>query len=227
MVIADMEMCTVISNEALLHWELDPENSAVPRAIRGGRYLVSWDGKLLATCSAGGYFFEKTYVYTVMLRRFLNLMYRISPPAPFRDQNRTGVSYYHLGFDRYLLNEERLESGWEKTFGSLRAMHALLEAKGIPFLLMIMPSRYMFDDDAGPWRDYAQRLMERGVNRARQLSIPHIDFTESVQAGGGESLYFDFAHMTSEGNRVVGETLFQHLAVDLGSSQSPPNEQPE
>jgi hypothetical protein len=154
-------------------------------------------------------------------------MYRISPPAPFRDQHRTGVSYYHLGFDRYLLDEERLESGWEKTFGSLRAMHVLLEEKGILFLLMIMPSRYMFDEDAGLWKDYAWKLMERGVSRARELGIPHIDFTKTVQTGGGKLLYFDFAHMTSEGNRVVGETLFQHLAGVLGNRESLPEKLPK
>ncbi len=120
MVIVDIEMCSVITNEALLHWETDPEDPDTPLAVRGGRYLVSWDGRLLATYSQGGYFLEKTYLYTNLLRRFLNLMYRLSPTAPFRDRNEKGISYYDLGFDRYILDEARLESGWKKTFRALK-----------------------------------------------------------------------------------------------------------
>ena len=35
--------------------------------------------------------------------------------------------------------------------------------------------------------------------------------------GGGKSLYYDFAHMTEEGNRVVGDALFEQLAEGLDS----------
>lgn len=217
MVIADIEMCTVITNEALLHWVTDPATPETPAAVRGGRYVVGWDGNMLATFALGGYFFEKTYVYTDLLRRFLNLMYRASPTEPFRSQMTEGVSYYSLGFDKYVLNEQRLESGWHKTFGSLRAIHKLLDEKGISFRLMIIPSRYMFEEEAPAWRAYARRLMERGLRRVRELDIPHQDFTEPVANGGGKSLYYDFAHMTEEGNRVLGDALFEQLAEGLDS----------
>jgi hypothetical protein len=213
MVIADIEMCTVITNEALLGWVPDQETSSLPRTLRGGRYLVCWDGNLLATAAAGGYFFEKTYVYTNLLRRFLNLMYRVSPPEPFRDQTRLGVTYYSLGFDRYVLDQERLESGWHKTFASLLGMQELLETEGIHFLLMIIPSRYMFEPEETPQKEFARKLMERGVARAQELGIHHIDFTEAVGTSGGENLYYDFAHLTSLGNRFVGDQLFDELAA--------------
>ena len=211
MVMVDIEMCSAISNEALLKWEVDPEEPGVPRAVRGGRYLVGWDGNMLATFSIGGYFFEKTYVYTDLLRRWLNLMYRLFPSKPFRDQNRTGVCYYNLGFDKYVLNERRLEGGWEKAFGALKAMGDSLCERDIPYLVLIFPSRYVFSDRSPVWRAYGERLLQRGINRAQQLGVPFLDLTEAVREGGGSSLYFDFAHMTAKGNRVVGDAIYQHL----------------
>ena len=180
---------------------------------------MSWDGKLLATYSLGGYFFERSYLYTNLLRRFLNLSFRLFPTDPFAQRNVQGVSYYDLGFDQYLLDEERLESGWEKTFKVVHAMQSMLEEKGIPFLLLIMPSRYMFQENAPAWSDYANQLMERGLRRAREMGIRFVEFSgpmgRSVAAGGPARFYMDFAHLTEEGNRVVGDALFEHLAPQL------------
>lgn len=215
MVIVDMEMCTVVSNEALLRWEVDPDDPGTPTAVRGGRYLVGWDGNMLATYSVGGYFFEKTYLYTDLLRRWLNLMYRLHPTEPFRTQSRTGAYYYNLGFDKYLLDERRLESGWERTFDALKAMQDRLQEEGIPFLVLIFPSRYMFNEKSQLRGNYAGRLMQRGVDRARELRLPFLDLSRSVKEGGGASLYFDFVHMTAEGNWVVGDAIFQHLRSQL------------
>ena len=36
MVIVDMELCSVISNEALLRWEVDPTKPGAPVAVQGG-----------------------------------------------------------------------------------------------------------------------------------------------------------------------------------------------
>ena len=224
MVIVDMEMCSVISNEALLRWEVDPTKPGAPVAVQGGRYLVGWDGNMLATYSLGGYFFEKTYVYTDLLRRWLNLMYRLFPSEPFRAQERTGVCYYNLGFDKYVLNERRLELGWEKTFGALKATQERLQEEGIPLLVLIFPARYMFNDNGRVWGAYAASLMRRAVSQCRELGLPFLDLTPAVKEGGGTSLYFDFAHMTAAGNRVVGDALFHRLRPQLLGSpveQSP------
>ena len=176
---------------------------------------MGWDGNMLATYSLGGYFFEKTYVYTDLLRRWLNLMYRLPPSQPFRDQQSTGVCYYNLGFDRYVLNEARIESGWEQAFGALAAAHRRLQEEGVSFLVLISPSRYMFNDESPAWKAYASSLMGRAVSRACELGLPFLDLTQAVKEGGGSSLYFDFAHMTAAGNRVVGEALFQGLRPQL------------
>lgn len=215
MVIVEIELCNDITDEALLHWEMERDKSETLRAVRGGRYILSWDGNLLATYSVGSYFFEKTYVYTDLLRRSLNLLYRLSPTEPFHSQSQNGVCYYNLGFDKYLLDEQRVESGWQRTFRSLVATHRLLEENAIPFLLMIMPSRYMFDEDCGAWSTFAGQLVKRAVGEAQQIGLPYLDLSQAIEEGGGSRLYFDFAHLTEAGNRAVGEALAEYLAVEF------------
>lgn len=216
MVLVEIELCNDVTDEALLRWEPDANDPDTLRAVRGGRYIRSWDGNLLATYSVGTYFFEKTYLYTNLCRRYLHLLYRLFPSQPFSHQKETGVCYYNLGFDRYLLDEERIESGWRKTFRSLSATARLLEKNGVRFLLLIMPSRYVFERDAQHCHDFATRLMERASREAAQKDIPHLDLTEPIEKGGGVTLYFDFVHLTEEGNRVVGEALARHLSAQLG-----------
>ena len=215
MVLVEIELCNDVTDEALLHWEPDTDNPETVRAVRGGRYIRSWDGNLLATYSRGTYFFERTYLYTDLVRRYPNFLYHLFPSRPFSQQKEMGGCYYNLGFDRYLLDEERIESGWRKTFRSLSAIGRLLEKNGIRFFLLIMPSRYVFEQDAGRWRDFATRLMERASREATQKNIPHMDLTEPIKKGGGETLYFDFVHLTEEGNRVVGEALARNLSGKL------------
>ncbi|MBI4447231.1 MAG: hypothetical protein HY645_15170 [Acidobacteria bacterium] len=208
LVLLEIELCNDLTDEALLSWEEQP-NGGLHR-VRGGRYVVGWDGNLLATYSRGPYFFEKTYVYTDLLRRLLNLGYRLWPNEPFH--STPGVPYYHLGFDRFLLSEARIEQGWKRIFGAISQTHRLLRDQEIGFLLLIMPSRFMFEENAGPYREFASRLVERARGTVRDLQIPFLDLTPAMQSGGGASLYFDFAHMTAAGNLVVSKQLVAHFA---------------
>ncbi len=61
LVIAEIELCNDVSDEAFLRWESTPDQPNLPTAVRGGRYVIGWDGNLLGTCSLGPYAFEKTY----------------------------------------------------------------------------------------------------------------------------------------------------------------------
>lgn len=222
MVLVEIELCNDITDEALLRWELDKAASGLPDRISGGRYVVGWDGNFLATYAVGLPFLEGTYTYTVLLRRLLNLLYQIRPSEPFH--SRPGVTYYSLGFDRFLLHGERIESGWEKTFASLEGIQALLQNKGIQFLLMIIPARYIFEQESGAYGVFARELVDRAVRLARQKDIPYLDFRDALEAGGGARLYFDFAHLTEEGNQVVGEELSQYFltAVANPADEPPP-----
>ena len=84
---------------------------------------------MLATYSLGGYFFEKTYVYTDLLRRWLNLMYRLFPSEPFRAQERTGVCCYNLGFDQYVLERKKARIGLGENIRGVEG-HARASAGG-------------------------------------------------------------------------------------------------
>ncbi len=63
LVIAEIKLCNDVSDEAFLYWESSQDQPNLPTAVRGGRYVIGWDGNLLGTCSLGPYAFEKTYTY--------------------------------------------------------------------------------------------------------------------------------------------------------------------
>ncbi len=210
LVIAEIELCNDVSDEAFLYWDSSEERPNLPTAVRGGRYVIGWDGNLLGTCSLGPYAFEKTYTYTVLLRRVLNLLYRIDPTEPFH--STAGVTYYILGFERYLLDQERIEAGWKRLFGAVQGMHEVLAKRDIPFLLLVLPSRFVFEEHAPQHSRFARALVQRTLQWAESRQIPHLDCTDVLGQGGGGSLYFDFAHLTSEGNQVLGQALYEEVA---------------
>jgi hypothetical protein len=63
MVLIEIELTNDVTDEALERWEVNPEHPDRPEAVRGGRYVVSWDGMTLSSYIRGPYFYEKTYVY--------------------------------------------------------------------------------------------------------------------------------------------------------------------
>ena len=216
LVVVQIELCNDVSDEALLRWRTE-RGDPYPTAIVGGRYQVAWDGNLLGTYSRGNRFLERTYIYTVTARRILNLLDRLRPREP--GDNRI---YYSLGFDRRLLTAERIEEGWRRLFGALEGTSELLREEGIPFLLMIAPSRYLYEDIPA-YTDPARRAAARASEWARAKAIPVLDLTQAIGEAGGKSLFFDFAHLTPEGNRVVGELLADHVSARLpGLEETPP-----
>lgn len=215
LVIIETELCNDVTDEALLRTVLPKDGSEMPLAYRGGRYVVSWDGNLLATYSKGPSLLERTYVYTDLLRRLLNLRFRLFPNQPFLEDS--AQTYYTLGFDRPLLTPERIEQGWRRLFDSLRGTRDYLEERNVPMLLLIMPSRHIYDSDRAPRHsEFAAQLVRRADEMAEERSLPYYDMTRDIAANGGTELYFDFAHLTEVGNRVVGESLAQILRRRYG-----------
>jgi hypothetical protein len=213
LVIVQIELCNDVSDEALLRWRREGDEP-YPTAVVGGRYQVGWDGNLLGTYSRGSRLPERTYLYTVMVRRVLNLLDRFRPPE--MGDNRI---HYSLGFDRRLLTEERLEEGWGRLFGALEATFHLLEGEAIPFLLLIAPSRYLYEETSG-YSEPARRALSRAVAWADKRGISYLDLTQTIGEAGGERLFFDFAHLTAEGNRVVGEVLAGYLSARFPDDRS-------
>ena len=210
LVILEIELCNDVTDEALLDTEFGDGPDAMPTLVSGGRYVVGWDGNLLATGAWGPSFLKKTYVYTDLLRRYLNLRLKLQRDQFFLSQ--PGSTYYTLGFDFPLLTEARIEAGWSRMFQVLEATHHFVEAQGGAFLLMLMPSRFIYQDEAPRHRDFASRLVLRAETMARERQIPFLNMTGTIGAAGGGRLFFDFAHLTSEGNQVVGKRLSREIA---------------
>ena len=214
LVIIETEICNDTSDEALLRWGKADRNGH-PEKIMGGRYVVSWDGKQLGSYATRGWFFEKTYLYTNLARRTLNLAQKISPQAPWREREGARV-FYSLGFDQFLLDEARLEEGHKRLFAALSGTLRLLDEAGIECVIMIMPSRYLYQD-AYDYTLFASELYSRALSTAREMNLPFLDMYGTIEKQGGTDLFIDFAHLTSEGNRAVGLELFSQIKKNSGT----------
>ncbi|GAB4238622.1 MAG: hypothetical protein Kow00109_13100 [Acidobacteriota bacterium] len=202
-VVLETELMNDVTDEALLRWEEATDGG--PARVIGGRYVTSWDGALLGTYAPWGGWWERTYLYTHLTRRTLYLLRRLgmlSGPAH--------PAYYSLGFDAGLLTRDRLEEGWGRLEGAVAAAYRLCRERGVDFVLFVMPARWVFED-AGGYTEEARRARERLLTWCREQGIPHVDVAPYLEQAGGAKLYFDFAHLTVEGNRVVGEVLADYL----------------
>jgi lysophospholipase L1-like esterase len=216
MVLMEMELTNDVTDEALQRWETEPDNPNVPKAVRGGRYVVSWDGMVLSSYIRGPYFYEETYTYIELSRRFLNLLYQLTPNKPY--PANPSVCYYTLQHEWYLLNQRRIEDGWDRLFRALCATRDLLKQRNIAFLLMIMPSRFVFDPDSNDHQNvFAQGLLARAVQFATKNGIAFIDFTDCIRARGGAGVYLDTVHPNAEGNLAIGSALFEHITKKNGT----------
>ena len=208
LVLIQVELCNDVTDEALLGWS-SPAGENQPGSVRGGRYVVGWDGNLLGTWSQGPYFFEKTYTYTVLLRKLLESLNRIRPAEPFHSAR--GLTYYAMGYEKYLLDGHRIDAGWNRLFGALEGARDLLEGENVPLLVMLVPSRFVFQEEAPEHALFARRLMDRAIEQCRSRQLPYLDLTHDLARAGGPELYFDFAHLTGEGNRISGRVLAREL----------------
>ncbi len=219
LVIIETELCNDISDEALLRWGKTDAHGH-PEKIMGGRYVVSWDGKQLGTYATRGFFFEKTYLYTDLIRRVLNLAQKIDPQAPWSERSGAGV-YYSLGFDRFLLDTARLEEGNKRLFAALSGTARLLESRGVKCVIMIMPSRYLYQE-AYDYTLLASELYQKALKSAEEMDLPFLDMYGTIKENGGEKLFLDFAHLTEKGNKAVGIELDQKLQGILTGKWQPP-----
>lgn len=211
MVLIEIELTNDVTDEALLRWAVDPERPGRPIAIRGGRYVVAWDGMLLSAYVKGPYFYEKSYTYAELSRRIFTLLYRLAATKPFPAD--PSVTYYTLGYDWYLLDQKRIESGWTRMFEALQATNELLRQRGVPLLLIIMPSRFIFEADPERHRDrFSRTLVDRAGELAKQRGIPYFDLTDTISAAGGEKCFLDTVHLNEQGNLAVGSALYDRLA---------------
>jgi hypothetical protein len=206
-VVLEIELLNDVSDEAHVRTSgLDEDGLA--REIHSHRYILGWDGHLLAPLSFSGSFIERTKLYAKLTRWYGRLRNRLSPNPLFDDDST--VMFYSSSADRYLLTRDRLDAGFERLFETIAGMRRYLERRDIRFLLVILPSRYAFTEE--PFSAAARELLARAETRARELEIPYVAPARGLARRGGAELYMDFCHPTAEGNRAIAAELEPILA---------------
>ena len=205
LILVQVEPSNDVTDEALLR-VVDRGGEGV--AVRGGRYCVTWDGNLLGSFTLGPYFYERTYLYTLLTRRFLETLGQLFPRHSAL--STPGNLYYHMGFDRFLLTSARLESGWSRSQTSLSQIREIASRQGSRFVLLLTPTLYAFHENQTLNR-FGNLLVDRMIDWARQQSIEYIDPRAALAGNGGTALFTDFAHYTPRGHRILGEEIAGQL----------------
>ncbi len=206
LILVQMEPSNDVTDEALLRVVDGGERGL---EVRGGRYCVAWDGNLLGSFTLGPYFYERTYLYTMLTRRLLGTLGRLFPRHSALSS--PGYLYYHMEFDRFLFTTERLESGWSQSQAAISKIRALADRNGSRLVLLLTPTRYAFHEQKTVNR-FGNQLIDRMADWARHQSIDYIDPRAVLAANGGTSLFTDFAHYTPEGHQALAHEIARHVA---------------
>ncbi len=205
LILVQMEPSNDVTDEALLRVVA---GAGLAPEVRGGRYSVAWDGNLLGSITLGPYFYEQTYLYTMLTRRLFTTLDNAFP-------QHTALSapenfYYHQEFDRFLLSPERIELGWKRSLEAFTLIGENARKKGSQFVLLLIPTLFAFHENADV-SNFGNSLVDRMAEWARSKGIFFIDLRPALHAAGGSGLYMDFAHFTAEGHRAAGREIARQL----------------
>ncbi|PSN14545.1 lipolytic protein G-D-S-L family [filamentous cyanobacterium CCT1] len=105
---------------------------------------------------------------------------------------------------------------------AIRQLKQVVEAAGGQLAIAMTPLRRELED--GP-RDYEQVARQRLTAFAQAEGIPYLDFLPQFQQTRYEALYFDHIHLSTEGNRWVGQALAE-LVIEAWQNPSSKASQP-
>jgi lysophospholipase L1-like esterase len=209
-IIIEIELLNDTSDEALIR-TTGRDRNGLPLKMQRSRYILGWDGELLASLTLQGSFIERTKIWSYLSRLVGFPMSFVKDgawkkgAAPlFSDDS--GVFFYNMQFDRFLLTEPALEKGFDRMFESLHGIHRLLERKDIRFLVVILPSRFVYVN--GRFKKKSLEQVRKAEVRAAELHLPYVSLYEHFKEAGGENLFMDFCHPTGDGNRVIAHSIF-------------------
>ncbi len=167
---------------------------------------------LLGSITLGPYFYECTYLYTMLTRRLFTVLDQLFPQHTAL--SGPGSLYYHQGFDRFLFTTGRIEQGWERSLDALTRIGENAGRNGSQFVLLLTPTRFAFHENEEV-RGFGNGLVDRMVEWAGARGIAFIDLRPAIAAAGGSALYMDFAHLTAQGHRAAGREIARQLAPYL------------
>ena len=207
-VVLEIELLNDVPDEAHVRFA-GSGSDGLPGQLLSHRYIVSWDGHILAPLAWRGSFFERTKLYAQLSRAFGRMRERANPNPLFASDSP--IRYYSLSSDRYFLTEQALERGFSRMFASLEAIHGYLQRRGIHFLLLILPSRDAFE--TSQHQAASQAIVERAEQRARRAGIPFVSLRGAMGRGGAAELFMDFCHPTARGNQLIAQEIAPLLAA--------------
>jgi lysophospholipase L1-like esterase len=118
-------------------------------------------------------------------------------------------------------HRRHFEKNRDRVFAELLGMRDLLEQRGIPLLVAILP---VFYDD---FEEYSlEDLHEELAGFLRDRGIAHLDLlpTFSSRSAGRERLAFDIWHPTPLGHRLIAGALMSPMREVLASTRAVPTE---
>jgi hypothetical protein len=201
-VILQIELINDVSDEARARTR-GRDADGLPLEILAHRYLVGWDGHLLAPLAFSGSFIERTKLYAKLSRWLGRASERLRPNPIFAAESP--ITFYSRRSDRFLLTEAALDAGFERLFDSVAGIQRYLERQGVRFLLIILPSRHVYAH--GQYAGSSRALLLRGEEAARARDIRYVSLDAALGRAGGADLFMDFCHPTAAGNRVIASEL--------------------
>lgn len=225
LVIVQVELLNDLSDE-MMYTVTQKDADNLPKKWTGGRYKMAnfhSDKLLLSNIGWGawaypkeptflleslGNFTQRTLLYTYA-SRFLGTIAsnNLDNPTLYNGQN---YYYYNLGFDKFLLTQERLESAFDRMFDILKATQNFCAKSNIDFLLLLTPSKYVYLPK-DKFFTHSTWVFSKALRRSKEKKIVTLSTKEAIKKSGGEKLFFDFCHLNYEGNRAIAKSLHNYL----------------
>jgi hypothetical protein len=205
-VLVEIELLNDLSDEALLDYERVGDDG-LPAMLRGGRYLTSWDGSKLIHSPVLGPWLEGSRVMEAA-GSLAGLALNHLEPNPLFDRN--SASYiYSIGPERSLLTPARLDAAFTRMFNTISRMRELSESRDATFVLLIMPSQYVFEP--GRYHESALAWLRRAEVEAGRRGLHWISPVDAFAESGGASLFVDFCHPNARGADVLAAQLHREF----------------
>ncbi len=203
-VIVEIELLNDIADEAFVEYGgVDSFN--FPTAITNARYWPEW--QTMPPISPHRYPWEMLALRKFLFdfnRKLLISYEKFSPNPLFASDSDT--YYYSLGFDRSQFTQQKLDHSFDRMIALLKGMEEYTRAKGIDFLLVILPSHFMFYEHQ--YNPGAIRTYNKAIASAKQHGITHIGLFDSFTQNNGYSLFFDFVHPKALGYSIIADEIY-------------------
>jgi len=210
-VMLEIELQNDLTDEALL--ELGPRDAmGMPRAVYGGRYLLSLEGVLIKNLSSTLPFISRTLVYSKVINLQGTLRSKIARNPLFLPESKP--YYYNVGSDQYLLTRENIDHALDSMFESILAIKQFVEANNGQFLLVIIPGRDAFSKDKGA--EEVNENIRKAISKSVELGITHVNTFPFLEKAGGEELFLDFCHPNPRGHEAIARALYDFFTRKEG-----------